>query len=167
MYLGVLPVRSEAGRLAIDGPEGRVVDYVVCMLRMDENRQMDLLMEEGSVSTADVEGIASVLAPFHKTARKVPGGTSFEELLEEFTDIDSVIPFLQKHLGEKTARLLKEVNQWVPQFLRRVQGRVQERDQLGYVIDGHGDLHCRNIFLMDPPVIFDCIEFNENFRHID
>ncbi|MDX1334008.1 MAG: hypothetical protein R3252_13345, partial [Robiginitalea sp.] len=164
MYLGVLPVLSEDGRLRIDGPPGPVVDYVVCMLRMDESRQMDLLMEAGSVREADVEGIAGVLANFHRTAQKVPGGTSFEELLEEFTDIASVIPFVEELFGQKAARLLEEVNQWVPRFLRQVQGRVQERDRLGYVIDGHGDLHCRNIFLLDPPVIFDCIEFNADLR---
>ncbi|MDX1333125.1 MAG: hypothetical protein R3252_08855, partial [Robiginitalea sp.] len=87
--------------------------------------------------------------------------------LEEFTDIASVIPFVEELFGQKAARLLEEVNQWVPRFLRQVQGRVQERDRLGYVIDGHGDLHCRNIFLLDPPVIFDCIEFNADLRSLD
>jgi aminoglycoside phosphotransferase family enzyme len=167
MYLGVLSVISEAGHLRIDGPPGDVVDYVVWMRRMDESRQMDLLMEKEKVSKADVQRIAEVLAPFHRTARKVPGGTSFEELLEEFVDIGSVIPFVEAHLGEKEAALMKAVNQWVPGFLEKVRSRVQERDRQGYVIDGHGDLHCRNIFLLDPPVIFDCIEFNAELRSLD
>ena len=167
MYLGVLPVRSEEGQLRIDGPPGPVVDYVVLMRRMDESRQMDLLMEGGKVNEADVERIAGVVAAFHLTTRKVPGGSSFDELLQEFIDISSVIPFVAKHLGEKEASLLEEVNQWVPGFLERVQERVQERDRQGYVIDGHGDLHCRNIFLLDPPVIFDCIEFNADLRSLD
>ena len=167
MYLGVLPVRSEEGKLRIDGPSGDVVDHVVLMRRMDESRQMDLLMEEGEVGKADVEQIAVVLAAFHTKAQKVPGGTSFEELLEEFTDIGSVILFVEKHLGKKDAILLEEVNQWVPGFLEKVRDRIEERDRLGYVIDGHGDLHCRNIFLLDPPVIFDCIEFNADLRSLD
>lgn len=167
MYLGVLPVRSEEGQLRIDGPAGVVVDHVVLMRRMDESRQMDLLMEGGEVGKAEVEQIAVVLAAFHRRAQKVPGGTSFEELLEEFTDIGSVIPFVEKHLGQREAFLLEEVNQWVPGFLEEVRERVGERDRLGYVIDGHGDLHCRNIFLLDPPVIFDCIEFNADLRSLD
>jgi len=167
MYLGVLPVHSEEGRVRIDGPAGEVVDYVVCMRRMDESRQMDVLMEEGSVSESDVEGIAEVLANFHRAAQRVPGGTSYAELLEEFTDIASAIPYVEEHFGRKAALLLEEVNQWVPWFLREVQGRVQERDRMGFVIDGHGDLHCRNIFLLDPPVIFDCIEFNADLRSLD
>ncbi len=167
MYLGVLAVVSEDGKLAIDGQGGVPVDYAVWMRRMDENMQMDLLMEQGRVENRDMEGLAEVLADFHRTARKVPGGTSFEELLEEFTDIRSVIPFVKKHFGEVASVLLEEVNLWVPGFLETFRGRIRERDRQGYVIDGHGDLHCRNIFLLDPPVIFDCIEFNEDLRSLD
>lgn len=167
MYLGVLPVRSDNGRFRIDGTPGQVVDYVVLMRRMDERRQMDVLMEQGEVHPEDVERIAVVLAQFHKSAQRIPGGTSFGELLEEFMDIKSVIPFVENNLGKKEALLMEAVNGWVPGFLRRVQSRVEERDRLGYVIDGHGDLHCRNIFLGDPPVIFDCIEFNADLRSLD
>ncbi|MEJ2584802.1 MAG: hypothetical protein P8Z38_07085 [Robiginitalea sp.] len=167
MYLGVLPVISEEGQMRIDGPPGHVVDYVVWMRRMDESRQMDMLMEKGKVEIADVAGLATVLAAFHRTARKVPGGASCDELLEEFTDIRSVIPFVEEHFGEKSAFLLEEVNQWVQGFLWEARGRIQERDRQGYVIDGHGDLHCRNVFLLTPPVIFDCIEFNGDLRSLD
>ncbi len=45
--------------------------------------------------------------------------------------------------------------------------RIEERKAAGFVIDGHGDLHCRNIFMLDPPVIFDCIEFSEELRTLD
>ena len=167
MYLGVLAVVSEDGKLAIDGQGGALVDYAVWMRRMDENMQMDLLMEQGRVTNKDMEGLAEVLADFHRTALKVPGGTSFEELLEEFTDIRTVIPFVKKHFGEVASDLLEEVNLWVPGFLETVRRRIRERDRQGYVIDGHGDLHCRNIFLLDPPVVFDCIEFNEDLRSLD
>jgi aminoglycoside phosphotransferase family enzyme len=33
--------------------------------------------------------------------------------------------------------------------------------------DGHGDLHCRNIFLLERPQVFDCIEFNDGLRRVD
>ena len=38
---------------------------------------------------------------------------------------------------------------------------------MGFHRDGHGDLNSRNIFLYDEPLIFDCIEFNAEFRQID
>lgn len=31
----------------------------------------------------------------------------------------------------------------------------------------HGDLHSGNIFLYRKPVLFDCIEFNDEYRQID
>jgi aminoglycoside phosphotransferase family enzyme len=46
-------------------------------------------------------------------------------------------------------------------------GRIEERKAMGFVVEGHGDLHSRNIFLLNPPVIFDCIEFNEALRTLD
>lgn len=33
--------------------------------------------------------------------------------------------------------------------------------------DVHGDLHSGNIFLYREPVLFDCIEFNDQYRQID
>ena len=35
------------------------------------------------------------------------------------------------------------------------------------MVDGHGDLHARNICLTDPPLIYDCIEFSAGFRCAD
>ena len=32
------------------------------------------------------------------------------------------------------------------------------------MVEGHGDLHARNICMLDPPVIYDCIEFRLDFR---
>ncbi len=40
----------------------------------------------------------------------------------------------------------------------------QRRITEGRIRESHGDLHLGNIFFEDPPVIFDCIEFNERFR---
>ena len=45
--------------------------------------------------------------------------------------------------------------------------RLLERGRQGFIIDGHGDLHSRNIFLLEEPIIFDCIEFNDAFRYVD
>ncbi len=44
---------------------------------------------------------------------------------------------------------------------------LNERVINGFQRDCHGDLNATNIFLYDDPVIFDCIEFSEEFRLID
>ncbi|MFW5761990.1 MAG: hypothetical protein ACOCXH_13530, partial [Cyclobacteriaceae bacterium] len=44
---------------------------------------------------------------------------------------------------------------------------INERISSGYRRDCHGDLNAHNIFMYNDPVIFDCIEFNDEFRYID
>lgn len=44
---------------------------------------------------------------------------------------------------------------------------MTERTAKGFARDGHGDLHTGNIFLLDTPQPFDCIEFNDDIRQID
>ena len=41
---------------------------------------------------------------------------------------------------------------------------LQQRAAHGHVIDGHGDLHARNVCMTAPPTIYDCIEFAPAFR---
>jgi aminoglycoside phosphotransferase family enzyme len=44
---------------------------------------------------------------------------------------------------------------------------IANRVEEGFCRDCHGDLHSKNIFLYKDPIIFDCIEFNDDFRQID
>lgn len=167
MYLGVLPVTRESGLLRIGGESGEVVDYAVWMRRMDEGRQMDLLVEGGEVSQAEMRKLAEVLADFHLRARKVGESETWKELYEEFEDLSGIRSILGSALGKPAVVLVDEVLQWTRPFLSGVRMRIEERKTRGFIVEGHGDLHCRNIFLMDPPVIFDCIEFNEALRTLD
>lgn len=167
MYLGVLPITREGENYQIGGSPREAVDYAVHMRRMDETRQMDILLEQDQVDPGQLRELALLLAHFHRHARRVPGGESAAELGSAFGDIAGVIPVVASILGSRAAALLREVNQWMPGFLESVKERIEQRNALGYVIDGHGDLHCRNIFLTDPPVVFDCIEFNPDFRSLD
>jgi predicted kinase len=52
-------------------------------------------------------------------------------------------------------------------FFRKHKSLFGSRKRNGFIRDGHGDLHCQHICLEHPPVIFDCIEFNDSFRIID
>jgi aminoglycoside phosphotransferase family enzyme len=52
-------------------------------------------------------------------------------------------------------------------FLDQHHSQFRLRADSGNVRDVHGDLHSRNIFLANPPIIFDCIEFKDSYRQID
>ncbi|WP_297798349.1 hypothetical protein [uncultured Eudoraea sp.] len=167
MYLRVLPIKESNGNYNIGGKEGTVIDYAVLMKRMDERKQLDLLLEYGTVKSASMIKLADVLVSFHQGAEIVPEGEDWKELYTEFEDVAGVQNFLEKYFGKETRQLLEEVNQWAYQFLEGSKERIAERNRKGFVIDGHGDLHTRNIFLLKDPVIFDCIEFNDDLRKLD
>ncbi len=49
----------------------------------------------------------------------------------------------------------------------RIESALRSRAERGFVVDGHGDLHARNICMTDPPAIYDCLEFDAGLRCAD
>ncbi len=67
-----------------------------------------------------------------------------------------------------SAPLLNKLEDWSKQQLEELAEVIQQRKAQGFVRECHGDMHLRNIALWDGDIIiFDCIEFNKNFYHID
>ncbi len=167
MYLGILPVRRGPVVSYIGSGSCEIIDYAVLMLRMDDSRQLDLLLKKGEVEVSDLDRLAHKIADFHRNALVVPEGEQWEELYREFADILYQLPVLEKIGGADAVKEVEAACHWAKDFLKRIEGRIVERNRAGFVIDGHGDLHCRNIFMLEDPVVFDCIEFNDDFRKLD
>lgn len=176
IYLDVLPVVDGPEKISIGyGPgevmdygsqEGggcdiqEVIDYAVHMRRMEDGRRMDKLLKAGEVTHADMEMLAGRIAAFHKTAdiirhkdpRDIPG---------KFADLRSEEEFLGAGSSIREAIGISDT------FSEAHCKRVKERIAQGYTRDCHGDLHARNIFLLETPQPFDCIEFSDDLRQID
>ncbi len=167
MYLSVLPVLRTGDRFSIGKGNGEIVDYALCMTRQDNTRQMNLLLEKNEVTPTHMAQLAGILAAFHQKAQRVDLPFDLEAKVRLFDDLRSVTDFLERHLGKTAREKVEEALTSAPPMLQRVFPRIKERIQLGFRIDGHGDLHSKNIFLLKEPVIFDCIEFNDSFRQID
>jgi len=169
MYLEVLPVREQNGKMMIGGQSGFIVDYAVKMKRQDTSRQMNLLLEAGLVNEEDMRKLAEQIATFHARAEVIQTGFDLEAIQNDFADISKVQPFLAIHLGEKVAGVIARAVDYSDHFLSSFANRFRERIQMGFTIDGHGDLHSKNIFLLEngSAIIFDCIEFSDHFRQVD
>ncbi|MCK6692812.1 MAG: phosphotransferase [Thermoanaerobaculia bacterium] len=169
MYLGVLPVGGKGEHLQIAENALPVLDYAVHMRRIDNSREMDVLLEQNRVTAGQMEQLAAVLAAFHRQVVMTgpivyhPGAhwADFAELYRFQADVE-------KHFGPAAA---EKMNRWrarLPLFLEQNAGRLIARVRDGFWVDGHGDLHARNIFLTEKgPVVFDCIEFSAHFRQSD
>ena len=171
MYLGVLPVTlAEDGFPEIGNETGEPIDFVVWMKRMDEARQMDLLLHENAVSTAEMEVLAKMLAQFHGSVTIPAPETSYRagDNRTDFEDLFQLQSECAALFGPAATALLDMWRKKVGQFLDKHEPRLHDRATSGFWVDGHGDLHGRNIFLLPGgPVVFDCIEFNAHFRKSD
>ncbi len=168
VYLDVLPVWANADQVQIGGDvRGDIINYALKMRRLNTDRQMHKLLETGEVSPRQMEQLAEQLANFHAEAKRIRAPRAMDEMYEDFADILKVQDFIAEQWNDATASFVERIVTQVQDFLHAHEQRLRERSEQCYVVDGHGDLHSGNIFLLDEPVIFDCIEFNDAFRHVD
>ncbi|MBP2232000.1 aminoglycoside phosphotransferase family enzyme/predicted kinase [Azospirillum agricola] len=171
LYRDVLAIRrrpdgglflDEAGDGARSGP---AVDWVVAMRRFPADALFDRMAERGALTPAIMRALAGRVAAFHAAAevRRDGGG---EAALRAVVDgniaemAESPALFPTKRLGRLAARSAAALDRLKPLLERR------RRD--GFVRRCHGDLHLRNILLLDGvPTLFDAIEFDETLAVTD
>jgi hypothetical protein len=167
VYLKMVSIRDLGEQLVIGGRKGAIVDYAVKMKRLPEERLMSNLLMSNEVKAEQVETIADQLVLFHRKTEKVIQPPVISLMQKDFADLLSMKQEVKELMGEEAAELLEK---WVvdtQDFLQRCATSIQERHQQQFTIGIHGDLHAANIFLLDKPVIFDCIAFNKAFREAD
>lgn len=166
IYLDVQPVKRQSGHLFLGGETGETIDYAVRMNRVDSSRQMDNLLAEGKVTAAEIHKLAKKIALFHKST-DVIYDRDFMAIKNEFDDLKGEQDYLRDQLGGNTDSIISRAINSSGSFVEKHRKLLASRLGEGFFRDGHGDLHSRNIFLLEDPQPFDCIEFNDDFRQID
>lgn len=167
IYLNVLPIKKDGDRWHIGGTTGKVVDYAVQMKRLASAKKMDTMLRLRQARKSHIIALANTIASFHRKAKVIQSPFSSARMQSLFNDLETTQPFLTLQFGTKYSSLVTDAIAWSNEFLRNYAWRFQQRIDQGYKRDVHGDLHSGNIFLYRKPVIFDCIEFNDEFRQID
>ena len=166
IYVSVVAVTREgAGGLALGG-RGEPVDWLVEMNRFDEDTLFDRMAGRGELTPAMMDDLAAAIVRFHGSAEErgdVGGAQAMRRVLEIDTaglnayagpvfDVDKVA---EVTIASETA-------------LDRCADLLDRRGRAGFVRHLHGDLHLRNICLVDGrPTIFDAIEFNDEIAVCD
>lgn len=166
VYLGVVPVTAQAGgTFALEG-DGEVVDWLVHMRRLPEDRMLDELHRRGELLPDHVNLLAKSLATFYANAK--PVAITAEEYRSR------CLAHVQDNLAELLAvshhlprGVVERVHCFQLQLLQLRPELFAARAQAGRIVEGHGDLRPEHICLTDSIAIFDCIEFNEEFRQLD
>lgn len=169
IYLGVMALQWCDGAFALL-PEtllpapGETVDWLVAMRRLPFHRMLHHLLATQQVTPKDIDSLVGLLGSFFQAAPAVP--LSGNDYLARF----------QCAQASNREVLLR------PQF--RLQNAALAIDRLGAalaagadllrdrvscqrILDGHGDLRPEHVCLLQPPVVFDCLEFNPLLRQLD
>ncbi|WP_422080948.1 hypothetical protein [Ulvibacterium sp.] len=166
IYLKVLPVRKIQDSLAIGGTKGAILDYAVKMRKMDPGRQMDVLLTKDKVTSFDIRNLAERIAQFHGNARIIYKKNVLD-IKQRFNDLEAEKQFLSTCFGTNKIGVIDHAIGISDTFLDKNKKLLKNRLSSGFFRDCHGDLHSRNIFLLPTPQLFDCLEFNDDYRYID
>jgi len=167
IYLSVHPIIKSKGKWFIGEEEGEIVDYAVCMEKMESDKRMDLLLGKNKVKGEQVILLAKRVAEFHLGARVIKKEIDIDIFYGIFNDLESVSEIAGQSLDQNYVQDIASLISWSDAFIKEHFPRFQKRMRDDFFRDVHGDLHGRNIFLYEEPIIFDCIEFEESFRQID
>ena len=167
IYKEVLPIKKEGNHLYIGAGKGKTIEYTVRMKRLQTARQMNLLLAKNRVNKEQIKVLAKKIADFHRGAEIIHTPFNKTEAKNKFNDILNVKDWIKINLGNACVDSIEKGVMSSNAFLDQNEQCIEKRVAEGFCRDGHGDLHSKNIFLYKDPIIFDCIEFNDDFRQMD
>lgn len=164
VYLEAAPVTREGDRLALKG-DGEVVDWLVVMRQLEDRLLGTEVEARGELTTGHMDALVDVLVPFYANAATGEGIDRYGEIDAVKFNTDENFSQTEAYVGKLISReRFEHIREWTDAFYRQRSDLFHRRIAEGRIRESHGDLHLGNIFFEDPPVIFDCIEFNERFR---
>jgi hypothetical protein len=164
IYNTVVAVGRESGGPLTLGRGGSPVEYLLEMNRFEDSLLFNKLAEKGALTEELACSLADKIAELHGSARAA-GAADYSEKFSNAVKIsirqlressDGVLPSDLPASAEK--KLLSAYNGC----------RDVLKKRSGFVRECHGDLHLGNICLFEgSPCVFDAVEFNDDFTHID
>ena len=166
-YLEIVEARRQGTGCRVgSGLAGDLVDYAVRMKRLPQERMLDVLIETDAPNLRDeMKRLGRHIGNLHLESappQHTSGRTHADVVALNWEEnLRQTAPFVGSTLPPCAQTL---VAAHVASFISQCADLLRQREQSGFVIDGHGDLHAEHICLSDPICIYDCIEFNERFR---
>jgi aminoglycoside phosphotransferase family enzyme/adenylate kinase family enzyme len=145
------------------------LEYAVKMRRFPQSCQLDRMLAAGQLHDREVVSFATQIAALHQAAQRAAKDTPYggpdaviAPVMENFKQIKSCMKAFDR------AEELDSLEQWARIVSAQLKPVMRQRKDDGFVRACHGDVHLANMaWLDDRPLLFDCIEFNDNLRWID
>ncbi len=168
IYIGLVAIGGSDEAPELD-TEGEAIEYAVKMYQFDTELRLDRLLKRQLFETQWIDLLAEQIADFHSripiVAQDSPWGepeTLWEVIADNYRHIQP------DHLNTDDWALLQQLSAQTASNFQALSGLIKQRKQKGHVRECHGDLHLANVNLFHNHLrLFDCIEFNLEFRWID
>ena len=165
-YLGVVPVtKTPGGGYQLHG-DSETVEWLVEMRRLPTELTLDALLRHGRLQAGDIDRLSATLVRFYRSLapQAVAPAEYRQRTLAHIRGNLRELLQLKHHLPRGA---VERVHGFQFQLLRLKPELFDERVTSGRIVEGHGDLRPEHVCLSDPIAIFDCIEFNAEFRRLD
>jgi uncharacterized protein len=152
---------------------GKAAEYAVKMKRIPEECIMTQLVEAGKINETIIAKIAKIIADFHENERvsnekeNIAMGKRCVVAARKATEqnFSQTEKYIGKLIKKSHFEFIKNATE---EFFETKGTLFQKRINGNRTINIHGDLHSGNIFIKNDEIfIFDCIEFNDDFRQGD
>jgi uncharacterized protein len=169
IYLGVAAIRRRDGELVlgdVNEAADDAIDWLVVMRRFDDDALFDRLADKGALTPGLMAALGARVSRFHDSLPPISAGFCTPDDYRHSVSAD-VRQMIEKgdSLDPAASRGLAEA---MPRALEPFVDLVTRRVAAGAIRRGHGDLHLRNIVLIDGrPVPFDAIEFSDRIANTD
>ncbi len=168
LYLNVVAIVGTPENPRFNG-EGAPIEFAVKMRRFDEAGRLDRVCTRGELEPTHVSALADAIVAFHRDAATAPLQTRFGSPAEVLASTLENFQELHTLLFDEECRIkLNALLTWAHSEFNSLAPYFAARKAEGHIHECHGDLHLGNLVLINGRVmLFDCIEFNEDFRWID
>ncbi|WP_103026502.1 AAA family ATPase [Salinibacter altiplanensis] len=173
IYEGVVPIVETDDGLRVDGPPdaGTVVEVAVKMRYLDPDQFFDARLARGAASAADLDRVVQTLCAFYESHPSTPDVAEAGRIdrLRAVTEGNFAEAEAEGHVGHLLSRPAHEALRfYADHFYDQRASLLHRRRAEGFIVEGHGDLRLEHVHLTDDRVaIFDCVEFNDELRHLD
>jgi aminoglycoside phosphotransferase family enzyme/predicted kinase len=164
LYLDVKTLVEDKSGTICFAEDGACIDAVVEMVRFDQDLLFDRLATANKLTDELMTSTARMIVRFHQDAIVAQGADGAVQMETVLAINDAGFATSTLFAGHEVAAF----SQLFRDMLKRHAERLRERSAAGKVRRCHGDLHLRNICLLDgQPRLFDCIEFNDEIATVD
>jgi aminoglycoside phosphotransferase family enzyme/predicted kinase len=168
LYLGTLPIRRASGLVLgeLNEKAGDAVDWLVVMRRFDEACMFDQMAERGALTPELMAALGATVAQVHDSLPVIRGRFCQPDGYRD--SVASDVRQVADHGDRLDSEISKKLAVALPGALEPFVELVARRVAAGAIRRCHGDLHLRNIVLIEGrPMPFDAIEFSERIANID